>query len=66
MDKGEHNNLNGLLEIFSLRAILNKGLPDIIKAEYPEIIPAIEPKFEVSSTPSEKRGLSLIIRIYNC
>ena len=50
MDKGEHNNLNGLLKIFSLRAILNKGLPDIIKAEYPEIIPAIEPKFEVSST----------------
>jgi len=49
MDKEEHNNLNGLLKIFSLRAILNKGLPDIIKAEYPEIIPAIEPKLEVSS-----------------
>lgn len=48
MGKGEHKSLPGLLKIFSLRAILNKGLPAFIKAEYPDIIPAIEPKFKLS------------------
>ncbi|KAF5868399.1 putative uncharacterized 49.1 kda protein in nd3 [Botrytis fragariae] len=49
MEKGEHNYLPGLLKIFSLRAILNKGLPGIIKTEFPYIIPAILPEFKVSS-----------------
>ena len=48
MEKGEHNYLPGLLKIFSLRAILNKGLPDIIKNEFPGIIPATEPEFKLS------------------
>ena len=47
MEKGEHNSLPGLLKIFSLRAILNKGLPDIIKTEFPDIIPATEPEFKL-------------------
>ena len=49
MEKGEHKSLPGLLKIFSLRAILNKGLPAFIKAEYPDIIPAIEPEFKLPS-----------------
>lgn len=49
MQKGEHNSLSGLLKIFSLRAILNKGLPDIIRREFPGIIPANLPEFKVSS-----------------
>ncbi|PQE22333.1 LAGLIDADG endonuclease (mitochondrion) protein [Rutstroemia sp. NJR-2017a BBW] len=49
MEKGEHNSLPGLLKIFSLRAILNKGLPGIIKTEFPDIIPAILPEFKISS-----------------
>nr|AGN49028.1 LAGLIDADG endonuclease [Botrytis cinerea B05.10] len=49
MEKGEHNYLPGLLKIFSLRAILNKGLPGIIKTEFPYIIPTILPEFKVSS-----------------
>ena len=48
MEKGEHNSLHGLLKIFSLRAILNKGLPDIIKTEYPDIIPANVPEVKIS------------------
>ena len=48
IEKGEHNYLPGLLKIFSLRAILNKGLPDIIKTEYPDIIPANVPEFNLS------------------
>lgn len=47
LEKGEHKSLPGLLKIFSLRAILNKGLPDFIKAEYPHIIPAVEPEYEI-------------------
>jgi LAGLIDADG endonuclease len=49
MQKGEHNSLPGLLKIFSLRANLNKGLPDIIKSEFPDIIPAVLPEFNISS-----------------
>lgn len=47
MEKGEHNSLPGLLKIFSLKAILNKGLPSIVKAEFPDIIPAISPEFNI-------------------
>lgn len=49
MEKGEHKSLSGLLKIFSLRAILNKGLPSFIKAEYPDITPAVEPEFKLSN-----------------
>ena len=49
MKKGEHNTLPGLLKIFSLRDILNKGLPDSIKSEFPGIIPASLPEFNVTS-----------------
>lgn len=49
MEKGEHKSLPGLLKIFSLRAILNKGLPAFIKTEYPDIIPAVEPEFKVAT-----------------
>lgn len=45
MEKGEHNSLPGLLKIFSLKAILNKGLPSSVKAKFPDIIPAIVPEF---------------------
>ena len=48
MKKGEHNSLPGLLKIFSLRAILNKGLPEIVKTEFPNIIPATVPEFKIS------------------
>ena len=49
MEKGEHKSLSSLLKIFSLRAILNKGLPSFIKAEYPDITPAVEPEFKLSN-----------------
>jgi hypothetical protein len=49
IEKGEHKSLSGLLKIFSLRAILNKGLPSFLKAEYPNITPAVEPEFKLSN-----------------
>ena len=48
MEKGEHKSLHGLLKIFSLRAILNKGLPSCVKAEYSNITPAVVPDFKLS------------------
>lgn len=47
MENGEHNSLPGLLKIFGLKAILNKGLPERVKAEYPDIIPATLPEFKI-------------------
>nr|YP_010164142.1 LAGLIDADG endonuclease [Metarhizium album]QRK27467.1 LAGLIDADG endonuclease [Metarhizium album] len=43
---GEHNSLPGLFKIFSLRAILNKGLPYRVKTEFPYINPATIPEFK--------------------
>jgi len=47
MESGQHNSLPGLYEIFGLKAALNKGLPEIVKAEYPDIVPAILPEFQI-------------------
>lgn len=40
MSKGEHKTLKGLLKIVSLKASLNLGLSDSLKAAYPNVIPA--------------------------
>lgn len=48
LGKGEPKFLPALLKIFSLKAILNKGLPEVVKAEYTNIIPAVEPEFKLS------------------
>jgi len=51
MEKGEHNSLPGLLKIFSLKAIFffqkKIGLPSSVKTEFPDIIPAIVPEFQI-------------------
>lgn len=49
MEKGEDKSLPGLLKIFSLKAILNKGLPDTVKAEFPDVIPANVPELKIPS-----------------
>ncbi len=49
MEKGEHKSLPGLLKIFSLKAVLNKGLPETVKAEFPDVIPANVPELKIPS-----------------
>lgn len=49
MEKGEHKTLPGLLKIFSLKANLNKGLPDIVKSEFPDLIPSDAPEVNIPS-----------------
>lgn len=49
MEKGEHKSLPGLLKIFSLKASLNKGLPEIVKSEFPDIIPAAKSELNLPS-----------------
>ena len=41
--------LPGLLKIFSLKASLNKGLPEIVKSELLDIIPAAKPELNLPS-----------------
>jgi hypothetical protein len=43
MEKGEHNTLPGLLKVLSLKVNLNKGLPESVKKEFPDIKAAILP-----------------------
>jgi len=47
MEKGEHNSLPGLLKIFSLKANLNKGLPDVVKTVFPDITPSLLPELKL-------------------
>lgn len=51
MVKGEHKTLPGLLEIFSLKVNLNKGLPAAVKEEFPDIQSAILPELNSWRTP---------------
>jgi len=40
----EHLTKEGLKKILSLKAVLNKGLPDQLKAAFPDIVPALRPQ----------------------
>jgi len=44
MNKGEHLNKDGLTKIISLKASLNKGLPNKLKIYFPEVIEIDKPK----------------------
>lgn len=43
MDNKEHLTEEGLLKIISIRASLNKGLSERLKASFPNIVPALKP-----------------------
>ena len=47
MEKGEHNILPGLKKVFSLKVNLNKGLPTVVKEEFPDILPTVLPEFKL-------------------
>jgi hypothetical protein len=36
--KGEHLNKNGIIKIINLKAVLNKGLSEKLKINFPDII----------------------------
>jgi hypothetical protein len=42
--KGEHLNKNGIIKIINLKAILNKGLSEKIRINFPDIINKEKPK----------------------
>ena len=50
MEKGEHNTLPGLLKVFSLKVNLNKGLPEIVKKEFPDIQAYDLPKIKIPNS----------------
>ncbi len=51
MQRREHLTTSGLQEIIKLRASLNLGLSDELKAAFPKIIPANKPKVENQIIP---------------
>lgn len=44
MEGKEHLTMEGLQKIVSIKAVLNKGLPENLKAAFPETVPTIRPK----------------------
>jgi hypothetical protein len=44
----EHLNINGLKKIIAIKASINKGLNDELKAEFADTIPISKPQFEIS------------------
>jgi hypothetical protein len=50
MNNKEHLNMEGLKEIISIRASLNKGLTPLLKKHFPEVIPCERPKVEIPKT----------------
>lgn len=51
MQRREHLTTSGLQEIINLRASLNLGLSDKLKAAFPKTIPANKPKVENQIIP---------------
>ena len=51
MQRREHLTTSGLQEIIKLRASLNLGLSDELKAAFPKIIPVNKPKVENQIIP---------------
>ena len=40
----EHLTLEGVQKIVSIKAVLNKGLPDNLKTAFPDIVPSLRPQ----------------------
>jgi hypothetical protein len=48
---GEHLTIEGLKKIISIKASMNKGLPDGLKEAFPDIIPVARPLVKNQSIP---------------
>lgn len=51
LKKGEHLTLQGLKTLISIRASMNKGLSDKLKAAFPDIIPITRPLLNDRTIP---------------
>jgi len=51
MKGGGHLNLKGLQEIVNIKASLNLGLSDKLKAYFPDALPVVRPEFNTASIP---------------
>jgi hypothetical protein len=51
MLRGEHRELKGLQEIVNIRASLNLGLSEVLKAAFPDTIPVPRPNVETQKIP---------------
>jgi len=46
MNQKEHFHLEGFTKIISIRASMNKGLPESLKIAFPNIIPILRPTID--------------------
>jgi hypothetical protein len=51
MNKGEHLTQEGLTKILSIKASINLGLSEVLKAAFPNIIPNVRPAIEFLGIP---------------
>lgn len=51
MKGGDHLTLKGLQEIANIKASLNLGLSEMLKDYFPETLPVVRPKFNITSIP---------------
>ena len=65
MQRREHLTTSGLQEIINLRASLNLGLSDKLKAAFPKTIPANKPKVENQIIPHPQSQLVSVMTHLN-
>jgi len=51
MNNKQHLTENGLNEILSLKSVLNRGLTEQIKSNFPNVNYLVRPEFQVSEEP---------------
>lgn len=56
MVEGEHFSAKGLQEIVNIRASINLGLSDSLKAIFPNTVPVTRPRIENITIPTQVRG----------
>ncbi len=55
IEKGEHLKGEGLQSIINIRASLNLGLSEVLKAAFPDTIPVVRPQITSSEIPPRSK-----------
>jgi hypothetical protein len=56
MNSGSHKTEAGFMEILSIHAGINRGPSATVKANFPDLKPALLPSYSLTITPEELSG----------
>ena len=56
IERKEHSNLTGFMEVLSIKAVFPKGLNDSVKTAFPDVTPIIKPEFISNATQDKLNG----------